>query len=112
MYWEQKAKEDIERATRAEKERDEAKEEAHVARLAVVAVGDTKARVEVAWLRPRKPWQLRRRPSTGWRLKHPTKRLSECLSYSNSGRLKMKCLPSTLRRARTRCHGGRLLESP
>ena len=45
-YWERKAKEDTERATRAEKERDKAKEEAQVARLAAVVAGDAKARVE------------------------------------------------------------------
>ena len=45
-YWERKAKEGTERATRAEKERGEAKEEAQVARLATVAAGDVKARVE------------------------------------------------------------------
>ena len=45
-YWERKAKECIERATRVKNERDEAKEEAQVAHLVVVAVGDAKARVE------------------------------------------------------------------
>ena len=45
-YWERKAKECIERATGAKNERDEAKEEAQVAHLAAVAVGDVKARVE------------------------------------------------------------------
>ena len=46
-YWEWKAKEGIKRATRAEKKKDEAKEEAQVAWLAAFAEGDAKARVEV-----------------------------------------------------------------
>ena len=50
--WEWKAKEGIEKATRAKKDKDEAKEEAQVAWLAVVTAGDAKARVEVdlAWV--------------------------------------------------------------
>ena len=45
-HWEREAKVGAEKVERAEKERDEAKEEAKVACLTVVAVGDTKARVE------------------------------------------------------------------
>ena len=45
-HWEWKAKEGIERITGAEKERDEAKVEAQIARLATVVEGDAKARVE------------------------------------------------------------------
>ena len=45
-HWELEAKVGAEKVERAEKERDEAKEEAKVAFLTVVAVGDTKARVE------------------------------------------------------------------
>ena len=44
--WERKAKEGTKRATRVEKERDEAKEEAKVTRLAAIIAGDAKARVE------------------------------------------------------------------
>ena len=40
------AKTGVEKVVGAEKERDEAKEEAQVAQLAVVATGDTKARAE------------------------------------------------------------------
>ena len=43
MYWEWKANEGIKKATGAEKERDEAKEEAQIAWLAVVTIGDVKA---------------------------------------------------------------------
>ena len=45
-HWEQKTKEGIERITCAEKERDEAKEEAQIARLAVVTTSDMKVREE------------------------------------------------------------------
>ena len=45
-HWERKAKEDIERVTSAERERDEAKEEAQIAWLDAVTTGDAKARAE------------------------------------------------------------------
>ena len=45
-HWEQKAKEGIERMTGAEKKRKEAKEEAQIAWLIAVAVGDAKTRAE------------------------------------------------------------------
>ena len=45
-YWERKAKEGIEKAAATKKGRDEAKEEAHLARLTAVVAGDTKARAE------------------------------------------------------------------
>ena len=45
-HWEQKAKEGIERITDAEKERDEAKEEAQIARLAAITASDAKAWAE------------------------------------------------------------------
>ena len=45
-HWEREAKDDAEKIERAEKERDEAKQEAKVARLMAVAMGDAKARVE------------------------------------------------------------------
>ena len=45
-HWERKDKKGIERATVAENERNEAKEEAQVARLATVAMVDTKARAK------------------------------------------------------------------
>ena len=45
-YWEQKAKEGTKRAIGVEKERDKAKDEAQVARLAVIVESEAKARVE------------------------------------------------------------------
>ena len=45
-HWEREAKAGTEKIKRAEKEREEAKMEAKVTRLAVTAVGDAKARVE------------------------------------------------------------------
>ena len=45
-HWERKAKEGVERITREENERDEAKAEAQIAWLATVAVSDTKAWAE------------------------------------------------------------------
>ena len=45
-HWEWKAKEGIKRVAKAKKERDEAKAEAQVAQLTVVAVGDAKIRAE------------------------------------------------------------------
>ena len=45
-HWERKAKEGIEKTTGAEKERDKAKEEAQVTRLAVVTAGEAKAKAE------------------------------------------------------------------
>ena len=48
---------------RAGKEKKKAKEEAQVAPLAAVGVGDAKARAEVTWLGSKTPWQLRRMPS-------------------------------------------------
>ena len=45
-HWEQEAKADAKKVERAEKERDEAKQKAKVARLTTVAIGDAKARVE------------------------------------------------------------------
>ena len=45
-YWEWKAKEGSEKIMGSEKERDEAKEEALVARLTTVAAGNAKAKVE------------------------------------------------------------------
>ena len=45
-HWEREAKEGMEKIKRAEKEREEAKQEAKVARLAVTSAGDVKARVE------------------------------------------------------------------
>ena len=45
-HWEREAKAGAEKIAGAEKERDEAKKKAQVARLDVVATGDTKARVE------------------------------------------------------------------
>ena len=49
-----------------ENERDEAKEEARIARLAAVAMGDVKA-----WQRmtSETPWRLRRKPSAKSRLR-------------------------------------------
>ena len=41
-YWERKAKEGTDRATGAEKERDEAKEESQIARLAAIIEGDAR----------------------------------------------------------------------
>ena len=45
-HWEQEAKASLEKIERAEKERDEAKQEAKMARLAVTIAGDAKARVK------------------------------------------------------------------
>ena len=45
-HWERKAEEGTKRITGIEKERDEAKEEAQIARLATIAPGDTKVREE------------------------------------------------------------------
>ena len=45
-HWEREAKASAEKIYLAEKERDEAKQEAKMALLAVIAVGDAKARVE------------------------------------------------------------------
>ena len=45
-HWEQEAKAGAEKTAKAKKERGEAKEEAQVARLVVVVVGDTKERAE------------------------------------------------------------------
>ena len=45
-HWELEAKDGAEKIERMEKERDEAKQEAKVARLTVVAAGDAKARTE------------------------------------------------------------------
>ena len=45
-HWKQEAKVGVEKIERAKKERDEAKQEAKVARLAAVAAGEAKARVE------------------------------------------------------------------
>ena len=44
--WEREAKGGVEKVERVEKERDEAKQEAKVARLMAVAIGDAKARAE------------------------------------------------------------------
>ena len=44
--WEREAKAGVEKVERVEKERDEAKQEAKVARLTAVATGDAKARAE------------------------------------------------------------------
>ena len=45
-HWELEAKASVEKIVGAEKERDEANEEAQVARLATTVAGDTKVRVE------------------------------------------------------------------
>ena len=45
-HWEREAKADAENIKRAEKEREEANQEAKVACLVVIAAGDAKARVE------------------------------------------------------------------
>ena len=45
-HWKQKTKEGTERTVGVEKERNEAKEEAQVARLAAVVAGDAKAKAE------------------------------------------------------------------
>ena len=45
-HWEREAKADAKKIERAEKERDEVKQEAKVARLKAVAAGDGKVRVE------------------------------------------------------------------
>ena len=45
-HWEREAKDGAEKIERKEKERDEEKQEAKVARLTAVAVGDAKARIE------------------------------------------------------------------
>ena len=45
-HWEREDKVGAEKIKRVEKEREEAKQEAKVARLAVTAAGDAKARVE------------------------------------------------------------------
>ena len=45
-HWEREAKAGVEKIARADKERDKAKKEAQVARLATIAAGDTKARAE------------------------------------------------------------------
>ena len=47
-HWERKAREGTEKMKGVEEERDRAKEEAQVARLAIVATGDAKAWVEEA----------------------------------------------------------------
>ena len=47
-HWERKAKEGTEKTSGVEKERDKAKEEAQVARLAVVVMGDVKAKAKGA----------------------------------------------------------------
>ena len=45
-HWEREAKESFEKTTGEEKERDEAKKEAHVARLAIFAASDARAKLE------------------------------------------------------------------
>ena len=45
-HWEQKAKEGPKKATGLEKKRDEAKEEAQIPQLAIVATGDARALAE------------------------------------------------------------------
>ena len=52
-HWEREAKAGAEKIVRAEKERDEAKKEAQIAQLAVVAAGDTKEMAEDALARVR-----------------------------------------------------------
>ena len=51
-HWKQEAKASAEKIKRVEKERDEAKQEAKVARLATIAAGEAKARAEddLAWM--------------------------------------------------------------
>ena len=46
-HWEKKARDSATSVIQAEKDRDEAKQEARVAQLVVMIVGDAKARVEV-----------------------------------------------------------------
>ena len=57
-HWEREAKVSGERTTRIRKERDEAKQEAKVVRLAANTVGDTRARGRRTWLGSKKPWRL------------------------------------------------------
>ena len=45
-YWERKAKEGIDRATAAEKERDKAKEESQITQLVAFTTGEARAQVE------------------------------------------------------------------
>ena len=46
-HWEREVEDNMARAIRAEKERDEAKQEARAAQLVAMSVGDAQARVEV-----------------------------------------------------------------
>ena len=53
-HWEREAKAGAEKVAGVEMERGEAKEKAQVARLAVVAAGDAKARGRMTWLGSKK----------------------------------------------------------
>ena len=55
-HWKREAKAGVDKIKRAEKERDEAKQEAKVTRLATIAVGEAKVRAENDLTRPEMPW--------------------------------------------------------
>ena len=61
-YWERKAKEGSKKTANTEKKRDKAKEEAQVARLAAVATGDRKVKIEGYITRSNRLLRLWRKP--------------------------------------------------
>ena len=71
-HWEWKAKEGIERIIGAEKERDEAKKEAQIARLATVVVSDAKVQAEDKMARVQDALAIVEEARLRLRLKFPT----------------------------------------
>ena len=63
--WKREAKASVKKIERAKKERDEAKQEAKVARLTIVVVGNAKARAEDDLTGLEMPRQLLRKTSAG-----------------------------------------------
>ena len=107
-HWEREAKVGAEKTASAERERDEAKEEAQPVQLAAIAVGDVKALAEDELARVQNALAAAEEA----RLKLPTWRLNDLYSCRRSGRLRMKCLLSILRRARTKRSWRRTTKRP
>ena len=108
-YCEWKARKGSEKTADAEKERDEAKEEAQVARLVAITVGDVREKMEVTWLGSKMLWRLRRK--LGWKQKRlgvrTSLRLIGRLSCYSLGQSRTRCLLSSLKPIRTRRPGRR-----
>ena len=109
-YWEQKAKEGTDRAMSAKKERDEAKEESRIARLATVVASDARAQAEDDMARVGDALTVveeAKRKVEVDTVHLEVERMSILLEL---GRQKMKCPPFSPKPVRQRIQGGGLLE--